>query len=296
MAHRRYIHIIHPYIAFAEILSCYKAASSRLRWMSAVSWNEWSASRPEWQDPNNAIILWLWGLPGLLNVVPPQRKAMFAVRYMESVGPLEKLCPVQRPILGGFLKYFKVPDIVIVGSPSAAQFLRPYCKKVAAAPIGYDSGVMGTPDWTRAKEYDFGYCGWPTGRRDWIIPALRNRFGKKFFQFFGIYGPGRKRIFDQCRVALHIPHSEESYLSSERIWHFVASSATLVTEKRDVWPAVAGRHYIELPEAKESELDLFVDRVEQTLRLPLEEIARRAHSELSIYTIEKAMEYITAVF
>jgi len=297
MAHRRYIHIFpRPGFIFDEIIACYKAAASRLEWMSVSSWPaEWSANRPEWQDPNNTIILWWVPFPTLLDVVPPQRKAAFAIRYMESIGPFEKLCSLQKSAFTRSLRAFEVPDVLFVESPSAAEFIRPYCQKAAAYPVGYDPEVMGTPDWSTPKEYDFGFCGIMTGRRDWIIPALKRRFGSKFIQIWGPYGLERKRIYDRCRVALYVPHSEEICLPGMRIWQFISSSAALVMEKRDGWPAIAGRHYIELPEAKESELDKFIDQVEQVLKQPLEEIARRAHTELSGYTVEKAMEYITSV-
>jgi len=294
MAHRRYIHVFHSCNLFDEIIACYRAAMDRLKWMSVCTWQEWSAKRPEWQDPNNVIILWWWNTPGLLNVVPPQREAAFALWYGESVGPPEKMSLHQGGILTKFLGYLKIPDTVFVGSPSAAQFLRPYCRKAAHAPIGYDPKIMGEPNWAQSKEYDFGYCGFPIGRREWILPALRHRFGKRLFEFFGPFWKDRKQIYDQCRAILYIPHSEEPSLPGMRIWQCIASSAPLITEKRDGWPAVAGRHYVELPEAKETDLDGFTDKVEQTLKLPLEEIARRAYTELSGYTVDRAMEYITA--
>lgn len=279
---------------FGETLACYRAAVSRLPWMSVASWSEWSAKRIEWQEPGNAIILWWWNYPGLLQVVPPQRKASLALWYGESVGPPEKLCPHQRGIFSGLEWYFRTVDLVLVGSPLAARFLAPRCKRVAYAPIGYDPKIMGTPDWSAPKEYDFGYCGFPIGRREWIVPALKRRFGKRFLNFFGPSRLERKRIYDRCRAVLYIPHSEEPSLPGLRIWQSIASSAPLITEKRDCWPAVPGKHYIEVPETKIENVDRFVDQVERALKLPLMDIARRAHDELSVYTADRAMSYITA--
>lgn len=284
---KRYIHVFPEFVVFDEIFACYQAAASRLKWMSVA---HWSAQYSDWQDPNNVIVLWWCNFPSLLREVPPQRKAVFAMRYMESIGPPEKLCPLQRAILESHLEYLKVPDLIIVGAPSTAQFLRPHCQNVVAIPIGYDPVVMGTPDWSAPKEYDFCFCGCVVGRREWIIPALKSRFGNRFVDVTGRFGLDRKAAYDRCRVALHIPHSEESYLSSERIWQFIASSAAMVTEKRDVWPAVAGRHYIELPEAQEKDVDKFIDSVEQALKLPLTDIARTAHEELSGYTVDRCLK------
>ena len=294
MTKRHYIHLIHRYWVFFENLLCYGYAMDRIPGMSVYPFDQWSAGRPEWQDPNNVIILWLWSSPGMIDVIPKERKASLAVWYIESVGPPEGLCPDQRPVLERFLGYFKVPELVIVGFPSSAEFLKPYCRKVIYAPTGYDPAVMGTPNWSAPKKYDFAFCGLEAGRRNWIFPALRKRFGTRFIHITGKFGLDRKSIYDQCRVVLYIAHSVEPCFAPMRIWQSIASSAALVTEKRDVWPAVAGRHYIEVPEAKETELDQFIDRIERTLDQPLEEIARRAHEELSVYTVDRAMEYIAA--
>jgi hypothetical protein len=294
VARRYYINIIHPYWVFFENLVCYGAAAGRLSWMTTLPWTQWSADRPEWQDPNNVIIVWLWGSPGILDVVAQERKATLVIWYIESVGPPEGLCSDQKATLTRFLDYFKVPDLVVVGFPSSEEFLRPYCRKVIHAPTGYDPGIMGKPDWSQPKEFDFGFCGLQTGRREWILPALKRRFGPRFVHILGKFGMDRKRIYDRCRAVLYIAHSTEPCFAPLRIWQSIASAAAIVTEKRDVWPAVAGKHYIELPEAQEACVDEFVDQVEQTLQFPLEAIARRAHEDLSQYTVDRAMEYIVA--
>jgi len=291
---RYYINILHPYMVFFENLISYAQASYAYNWMTAFPWTHWSSDRPEWQDPNNVIIIWLWGSPVMLDVVPEKRKATLVIWYIESVGPLEGLCSDQKATLTRFLDYFKVPELVVVGFPSSEAFLRPYCRKVIHAPTGYNSFIMGTPDWEAPKDYDVGFCGLVTGRREWIMPALQKRFGKKFLHILNTFGQDRKRFYDRCRINLYIAHSMEPCYAPMRIWQSIASSSALVTEKRDVWPAVAGRHYVELPEAQEAHVDEFIDQVEQTLQFPLESIARRAHEELSQYTVGRSMEYIVA--
>lgn len=291
---RRYIHIIHRYWVFFENLLCYGYATERLPWMSVAPWDQWSADRPEWQDPNNVIILWLWGTPGMLDVVPENYKASLVIWYIESVGPPEGLCSDQRPVLERYLGYFKKPDLVVVGFPSSAKFLEPYCRKVIYAPTGYDPGIMGKPDWSAPKEYDFGFCGLEAGRRNWIFPAMRKRFGGRFLHITGRFGLDRKVLYDRCRAVLYIAHSTEPCFAPLRIWQSIASSAALATERRDVWPAIPGRHYIELPEAQENDIDWFIDQVEGVLKMPLEEIARRAHDELAGYSVDRAMEFIRA--
>ena len=112
--------------------------------------------------------------------------------------------------------------------------------------------------------------------------------------FFGPYGPERKLIYEKCRANLYIAHSDEPSFPGFRIWQSIATSSALVTEKRDAWPAMAGKHYVELPEAKREDIGKFIGQLEQALKLPLTEIARRAHAELCAFGVERVMQYITA--
>jgi hypothetical protein len=178
-------------------------------------------------------------------------------------------------------------ELIICHTPTVEKFLKPHARRTAVVPIGYEPGTLGTPDWSCPKTADIGYCGSAVGRRMGIVPFLEGRL-KGMFRHFGAWGLDRKAIYDSCRTALYIGHSSEQSFSTSRLWAAIATSATLLTEPRDAWPAVAGRHYIELPKADDTER--FYEALVKTLeRNDLPEIARRAHEELSAYTIERCM-------
>jgi len=296
MAHRRYIQVFPPVAHYSEVFDCYRAASARLDWLSAETWATWSADRPEWQDPDTTVVFWSYiSLPRILEMIPPKRSAAIALRYSESIGEADKLNPGLAEVLKIFMSGMGAFDAVLVGSPSAEKFLKPYCRKIAVDPIGYDPGVMGTPDWDRAKTHDLIFYGSPYGRREWILPALQRHFGKRLlFVQKTIYGKKRKRLCDRCRATLYVGHSEEIAVPGFRIWQAVATSAALVTEAADAWPAVAGVHYVGIPTARKDHMDEFIEGIEKALLLPLGAIARRAHADLSKYTIEKDMEFVAA--
>jgi len=297
MTHRRYIHVFPPVAHYSEAYACYRAASARLDWLSAETWTTWSASRPEWQDPNVAVIFWSYiSLPHILQMIPPKRAAAIALWYSESIGEAGKLNPGLGEVLRVFMGHMKMFDAVFVGTPSAEKFLRPHCRKITVDPLGYEPEVMGTPDWSKPKDHDLVFYGSPYGRREWILPALDKHFGKRMLLVpNATYGIERKRLCDGCRAILHVGHSEELSVPKFRLWQAVATSAALVAETGDAWPAVPGRHYVELPMAKQDHMGEFVEEIEKALRLPLEAIARKAHEDLSKYTIERSMQYVSTI-
>lgn len=179
-------------------------------------------------------------------------------------------------------------DIVFAGCPAAAEWLRPNCRKVALGPIGYDPVVMGTPNWLAKKQYDLVFYGTPTGRRKWILPEIAKRRGFRFARF-NAFGRDRTSFLNSSRAVLHVGHSDEPGFPGMRLWQAIASSAALLTEPRDAWPAVAGRHYVELPKPAEDRIGEFLDAIERALSGPLENTARVAHEELSKYTVERCM-------
>ena len=286
----RYTYVFTPNFIFNEVAECYRQAGKRLGWMTVdndyYAW-AWADTRPEWYDPDQVLVFWCnlpWKIPPR-----PYRKATCVFHYVESVGNLENLVDTQRHWLDIHLKKAHEVDLFLVGTPPVRDFWLPRCPKVAMMPIGYDPEVMGRPDWTREKVYDVGFCGVPVGRREWILPAMRKRFGPKFLDVT-VFGRARNAAFDACKAMLYVGHSDEKAFADMRLWSATACSAALVTEDRDAWPAVAGRHYIALPHAQKENVDAFVDMVEQALKQPLTDIAKTAHEELSKFTVERCFE------
>lgn len=288
MSNVHYTYVFTPNFIFDEIAECYRQAGKRLGNVTVDNnFYGWTPDRKEWYDPNEVVIFFCnlaWDIPPR-----PYRKAKLAFHYVESVGSMEKLVETQRHWLDIHMKLAQVPDLFLVGTPTVRDFWLPYAKKVALMPLGYDAEVMGVPDWSRPKEYEIGFCGVPVGRREWILPALKKRFGSRFLDI-RVFGKSRNMAFDACRMMLYIGHSDEKAFADLRLWSATACSAALVTEDRDAWPAVPGRHYLALPHAQQDNVDAFVDMVESTLKQPLEPVARTAHAELSQYTVERSLK------
>jgi len=288
MSPRRYriIYVFPPNYVFDEIRLCYERAAARIGGITINhDYYYWTPEKKEWDDPNLAIIF-LCNIPW---VVPARRKAKFIFQYVESVGDPAKMVPQQRKWLTYYMTRAHEPDLFIGGTPPVRDFwARLGCRSIGA-PIGYDPEVMGVPDWTRQKDYDLGFCGLLVGRREWILPAIARRLGKRFLNIQG-FGRPRNDAFNSCKAMLYVGHAEETAFADMRLWSAVSTSAALITENRDAWPAVPGLHYIPLPHAQKDDPDAFVNSIEASLKLPLMDIARRMHEDLSAYTVERCIE------
>lgn len=279
-----YVHLFPTDKVFLETRECYRAAAGRIGWMSVGNPEDWPPDGPDWKDPGIMAVFWA-RLPAL----PADRAAKVAFRYTESVGKPELLIGNQRADMDGFMPRAGEPDLVVVGNPAAADFMRPFCRRVVHAPIGYERDVMGAPDWSAEKSFDLSFYGTMVGRREWIIPAVEERLGGRFVRI-GCFGAERKAVVERSKAVLHVGHSGETSFPGMRLWQAVATSAVLVTERRDAWPAVEGRHYVGLPAAERERPGVFVDALVEALKAPYHEVAGRAHEELSRYTVERCME------
>lgn len=253
--------------------------------MSVQEDTEWHEKKAEWHNPENFIIFWGFEKPSL----PVDRKALFGIRYLESVGDPKGLIPAQQRCIKDFVAWSKLPEIVFTSTPSAAEYLKPFCKKVSSFPSGYDPDVMGKPDWSIPKTHDLAVYGHEVGRRRKILMVARRKFGKRLLNVTG-YGLGRKRAVEAARSILYVGHSDEPSFPGMRLWQMVATSCALVAEKRDTWPADAARHLVQLDEVDMKQVHHFITAVEEALKGDLEGVARRAHQELSLYTVERCME------
>ena len=269
---------------FREIRDCYRSAALRIPWMSTDDLPDWTVDRPEWNDQDLVLIFW-----GRMPSVPERRRATLVFRYTESVGDPELLIQAQRDLMTDFAASARLPDLLLAGCPAVADYWEPLCRAVAVAPMGYEPAVLGEPCWATKKRFDVAYRGHYVDRRTWLLRRLEGRFRRRLHWIHN-FGLERKRALDACRVDLYIGHSVEYGFPGARLWQSIASSAALLTEPRDVWPAVRGRHYVELPLANHDAPTIFLDEIERILEsAPLDEISRTAHRELSAYTIDRCM-------
>jgi len=270
---------------FTEFERAYQKTVQGLPEVSLDRLNRWPPDRPEWQDPAFAIVFWC----RLPKVIPRKRAARCILYHLESSGIPTDLSHGQKALLEDFLERSRQPDLFLVTTPAAESFWAPRVRRVAVAPIGFDAETMGVPNWSQEKTHDVGYCGTLVGRREWILPILSKHLGPRL-RIITECCLEMRRIFNSCRIMLHVAHSEEPGFPTLRIWQAISTSAALVTERRDAWPAVSGRHILQIPPARKEDPGDFLSGIEEALRMPLLRIARLAHEELSLYTVERSIK------
>jgi hypothetical protein len=285
-AGRHFVHVFPSDPFLGEIRDCYRSAARRIPWMSVDDISYWHPDRPEWGDRERVVIFW-GASPGW---IPRHRRAAAVLRYTESVGIPEGLNPVQRQLVEQFSACSEAFDMLLGGTVTVADFWSGKYKMTAFAPIGYEPEILGRPDWSTPKIADFAFRGNLIGRRMYIMKKLQ----KSFLNINWIHSFGLERKFqlDKTLIDLYIGHSSDLSFPGMRLWQGISSSAALVMEPRDAWPAVAGRHYIEIPEADPDLFGFFVEKLRELLRdtAALRLIAETAHKELSAYTIDRCME------
>jgi len=285
-----YVHVFPGTDVFREVYLCYKKASERLPWMSAKFV---ATYEPEFWNRDIMLIFW----HEFPYEIPAGRRSKIALRWTESAG--NGLQGDQASSLERFKQVAPIPDLVLCGCPSVMDFVRPMVRRVGLHPIGYDPEIMGWPNWACEKKYDVAFYGSPCARRDEILGAVRKLLGDRFV-LVNSFGMDRKAVLDQSRSVLYVGHSRERSFPGMRIWQAISSSAALLTEERDAWPAVRGTHYVSLadpmrpnlPDTHSEYLGVFLARLERALATGLGPIAQKAHDDLRAYTVERCMEYV----
>lgn len=286
-AKRHYRHVFKRSPFFDEIRDSYKSAALRLPWMSVDALEDWTSRRHEWF--RSEFVLVFWGVFPPFEI-PARRKATLALRFTESVGDPELLAECQVENMRAFSRRAKDPDVLICGNPDVADYWSRLCRSVCVAPVGYEPEVLGRPDWDKEKRFKLSFRGSDIGRRLWIREILEATFGPEFLKM-ELYGSERKAALDATVADLYVGHSEDYAFPGMRLWQVISSSAALISERRNAWPAVPGRHYVSLDPLIKANSKRWLDELAYTLRhQPLLEIARRAHGELSTYTIDRCME------
>lgn len=277
-----YVHVF-PDPHFAEIKACYAAARD-LPWMTVVGDSDVRPAGPLVGDASAFFVFWGWRGDF------PRPAGRSALHYMESLADPARMLQNQRDLFGLFRDEAGAYDIVFGHTPAAVAALAPFCRRAALAPVGHEPEVSGAPDWSAPKEFAVGFYGTPVGRREWVLPELRGRFGAALCEF-NAWGRERRSRLDRCRLALHVAHSDDPSFATTRLWQTAASSAALAVEESDAWPAEPGAHLVTLPRARRDRPWEFAAAVEAALERPdLPEIAGRAHAHLAAYTVRRCME------
>jgi len=290
----RYLHVIPDHPSYREIFYSYENASASLGWMKVISPSAWAAVQADLAgSPDLGVIV--WGHTAL--VEPVKHAGLLAGFYTEVIGSKEEFGDPTASRLGILEKYVKFSgnfDLLFAATPAGQKRLQTLCPErcVHLTAAGYDPIIMGRPSWDAQKNIDLAYYGATTNRRTEIMPALRQSLEHAVSDISGSYGFPRQLLLNLSKAVLHLHSWPKATCSTSRIWQSIASSAAMIMEATDAWPAVSGRHYIEIPMVTPSNITDVAVMIDKVLEDPrrLLEIARTAHEELSVYTPEYVME------
>jgi hypothetical protein len=289
-----YIHVMNnDNLTFSEVYDCYQYAAQSLKWMSTRTVKQYyddikNKNSPYYEDEHCMYILWH-------DVKCPEegRKARCAIHYSEQIGDLSNIFDAQRTMFTRFVERINQYDLIFVHTRFAAEHMKQHTSKVHFVPIGYEKDVMGEPDYKIKKKIEIMFYGShrENTKRAWVLQALSKHLKKKFRYMGGAFKRHRKSILDKTKLSLYIPHEDNCSFATMRLWHTIASSAVMLIEPTDTWPAQPEQHYIEIPTIKPDNMAEIVGKINVAANRPdLLDIARRAHDELSKFDVKYCME------
>lgn len=272
-----------------ETRQCWKKAAEGIPWISVMAESEMEGIR--WEDPSLVVILWRD------SPVPVERSCRVGRVYLETlygVGTLPTT-PYQRNLLEEFEAKCSRLDFTVVQTPSMVNDAKARgWPTPLLCPTGWDPDVMGRPDFSIQKTLDIGCYGTNYGHREEAMPPLLVAMSGSLFQFTGL-GNARKRTLDHFAAVLTVLHSPGCSYPTMRLWQAAASSAAMISEPGDAWPARPGEHYVQIPLIRSGDaLGETVRLLREILadRLTLMLTAKRAYESLREFTPEWCMGFL----
>jgi len=277
-----YVNVINgESLAFHDYYLAYNILSDKIPWMSVVTPTELPNSE---YIMNEKCLLIFWHREQDL----PHKRARTAARYTEGIG--RNLLSGHQEGLNRFIDRIKTYDFVLAHTPQAVGFLKQFSSNVFLAPVGYCHEIFGEPEFNMTKKYDVIFYGGIVGKRN-LLKQLSEATEHDIYMIPGTYGEGRHKLLQQSRAVLHIPQIDDCVFPTMRIWQSIASSAMMLLEPVDAYPAIPGAHYIEIPRLAEDTIDEVAKAIDMILyRSDLHEIARKAYADLSEMTVQKCFE------
>ena len=281
---------------YMDIHATWSKFASLYPWISVHVPKKLDTTSSLWNDKNVLIIMWQGGVPAVHG--PKDRAAKVALVYSESLVDLrtgdrslllqphlEELSRLEAAVKAN--QY----DALFCHTPWSQTQLQGLGIPVFLLPVGWDEDVYGNPGFDSTKIYDYVYYGSPAGRRETIIPYLKQKLGDKIRDISGTYGNEVTSELDMARAQLYIKHSNVTTFSTWRIWQTLGTSAALVGEQGDHWPLDPKRHMV-LLDGEWSDDALKPRVLERILTyVDLSYIAKTAHEEIAKhYTCKRCIE------
>lgn len=291
-----YVHVIEPgWGPAVDLFAGYSVAAARTRWLSVMTPSEFAGQRqdaesPYWTDDSLFYTLWSHAM----EVDSPERRQSKLARvYFEAFNAdMQHMLPAHQEAWARFQKLGPAYDATFVHTPLMADWLHQQGVPCYVLPLGWEPEAMGRPRWNAPKFTDYVFQGSVVGRRAAILPLLAERLGRQFQNQSGAFGRGLLGILDTAIASIYIAHSNVRSFSTWRIWQCAASSAALVAEAADSWPAVPDDHYVAMPYLTFENIDAVCDWL-RTLpqNVDLAAVARRMHDDVGQYfTLERCID------
>jgi hypothetical protein len=289
-----YVHLIPTCPAYQDVGGMLSSLAARCPWISIAPVDAFGPIQDSADYQNPRLMFVLWG--GAEHAEPRDRsgrKAKLALFYCETLGDPALLHSDQRAVLERFSARAYKYDLVFAHTPTAVAWLeRNTSARASLMPSGYDPEVQGRPMTISDKRFDLVFYGARMNRRE-RLRELERRFRVRYADVSGVYGPNRHRMLNDSRAILQIHHAPPSAsFAAFRLWQAVGTSAALLMEPIDAWPAQPSRHYLEFLPLESVAVEDSARAIESLLdRKNLEVIARRAAEELSRFTPQYCMEH-----
>jgi hypothetical protein len=184
-------------------------------------------------------------------------------------------------------------DGIFVHSQFARDLIRRHIQNTFFTPIGFEKRVFGEPAYA-GKLYDVVWYGSynvaAPGKRA-LVHQIARKLKCKFHDISGAFLSDRQKLLNKSRLILHIQYYKGTSFTSMRLWQAVGSSAVMLIEPMDTFPAEPGKHYIQIPEINEDNIPQIAAAIDKAAaRSDLIDIARKAYGDLSQYTYRRCME------
>jgi hypothetical protein len=270
--------------AYVDIKACLESLATRRRSTRVITPNEFLNSRSWAKD--TFFVSW-----ALFDPLTERGHRSYKIAYVYS----EALDANQSKLLPAHLSHWRSFaglkhkfDAVFAHTPRAAEIVKATGLPTFVMPAGWDASAMGVPRWRCPKHHTVAYHGSMVGRRELIVPYLKEGIDG-FEDVTGLFGRGLLGRLDVTRASLYIAHSMVESFSTWRLWQVASTSAALIAENGDTWPFEAGKHFVPIDHMTLDNAKEVTHEISGWLRSRdrLNDIANEAHKLAQRYTVDR---------
>lgn len=262
-----YVHVIPAqWGAFVDIRAAYLWHAQSCPWVAVMTPEEFRAERDanagRYADPATMFVLWQHEEAGPRTA----SRALITAVYSEAIGDPREMLRPHVESLDRFRVLAQDYDGVFSHTPWMAGELKVAHEESHVLPVGWEPQAAGRPRFETPKHHDLVYYGSNAGKRQLVMPMLKERFGAELYDASGSFGRQVTGLLDTTKASLYIAHSDVLSFSTWRIWQHLPSSAAMIGEPGDMWPMVLGTHYVAIPRVTFANAELVVEELRSIVK------------------------------